>query len=447
MRRIVRALFVGALSCFIVAPIQGGEKEDAIARGKKALLQRSFNPPVMRISGYDNAWKQWGLKQKPKDFTQRFLKRYGLHKAPYTNGRYPMGLREDRSLFGKGLTTDCLICHGGSICGQSYVGLGNSTFDYHLLTKELSAAGGSPAKPPFQFCQTRGTVEAGAMTVYLLSTRSSDLTLKLPPIDLGLKDNMCEDVPAWWLLKKKKTMYHTGGGNARSVRALMQFMMSPLNLPSRFEKEEKTFADIQAYLLSLEAPKYPFAVNKDLALKGEKLFNRNCAKCHGTYGENPTYPNRIVALDEIGTDPKRFEGISKAFNDHYNKSWFAKEKGEGYQGQITKGYQAPPLDGIWATAPCFHNGSVPTVYHVLNSKARPKIFTRSYETEKKDYDQEKLGWKITVLKKGADPKLPAWEQRKIYDTRLPGRSNKGHTFGDKLTDAERYAIIEYLKTL
>jgi len=60
-----------------------------------------------------------------------------------------------------------------------------------------------------------------------------------------------------------------------------------------------------------------------------------------------------------------------------------------------EGYQAPPLDGIWATANYFHNASVPTVYHVLNSEARPKVFTRTYRTGVEDYDAVKLGWKIT----------------------------------------------------
>ena len=81
------------------------------------------------------------------------------------------------------------------------------------------------------------------------------------------------------------------------------------------------------------------------------------------------------------------------------------------------------------------------------SKRRPKIFTRSYLTEKEDYDPEKLGWKITVLKGPADPEQPAIERRKVYDTTQPGRGNGGHTFGDDLTEAERMAVIEYLKTL
>jgi hypothetical protein len=167
----------------------------------------------------------------------------------------------------------------------------------------------------------------------------------------------------------------------------------------------------------------------------------------GTGGE---YPNEIVPLERIGTDPVLANGVRDEMVDHLNRSWLAKQIGpDGKPIQFTHqaGYQAPPLDGIWATAPYLHNGSLPTVYHVLNSKARPKVHTRSYHTDEEDYDPVKLGWKSTELDSGADPALPAHQRRRIYDTTLPGQANTGHTFGDKLTEAERMAVIEYLKTL
>jgi len=427
----------------LVAFTAHASDEDAVSRGKKALTERNFLPPVFSPKAYDNVWKQWGVKEAPKDYDAAFRDYYGLHPAPYPNGKYPMGLREGKGLLGKGLTTDCMVCHGGAIMGKSYIGLPNTTFDYHALLQDMAATDRIPIGMPFQFTTVRGTSEAGAMSVYLLSLREPDLKLTAKPLDLGLRDDLCEDAPAWWLLKRKRTMYHHGGMDARSVRSLMQFMLTPLNGRASFEKEEPTFRDIQAYLLSLEAPKYPLDIDKKLVAQGEKLFTANCAKCHGTYGDKPTYPNKIIPLEEIGTDPLRYHGISKKFSDHYNASWFGDEK----KGTETGGYQAPPLDGIWATAPYFHNGSVPTIYHVLNSKARPTIFTRSYRTEKEDYDAEKVGWKVTTLEKSADPKLPAIERRKVYDTRQPGRNNTGHTYGDKLTEEERRALIEYLKTL
>jgi mono/diheme cytochrome c family protein len=426
------------------------EEAPSAERGRKALLERHFTPPTIPLAAYNNAWKVWDPKatEPPADYAARFRERYGLHPAPYPNNDYPMGMRLAQGLLGKALATDCMTCHGGSILGKSYVGLGNSSLDFQALFEEMAQAAGMPSKAAIHFSNVRGTIEAGAATVYLLSLRQPDLSLRAERADLGSPDDMCEDVPAWWLLKKKKTMYHTGGGDARSVRALMQFMMSPLNSGPSITREEATFRDVQAYLLSLEAPKYPFAVNGELAKKGQAVFENTCARCHGTYGAKWTYPNRIVPLKEIGTDPKRYEGLGQKVGDYYNQTWFAREKGEeGYKGVVTDGYQAPPLDGLWATAPYFHNGSAPTVYHVLNSKLRPKVFTRSYRTDETDYDKAKLGWKVKVLDGPADASLPAIERRKVYDTTQPGRGNGGHTFGDKLTEEERMAVIEYLKTL
>jgi hypothetical protein len=132
------------------------------------------------------------------------------------------------------------------------------------------------------------------------------------------------------------------------------------------------------------------------------------------------------------------------------KSWFGQERGpngERHHGLNGGGYQAPPLDGVWATVPYFHNGPVPTVYHVLNSKERPRFFTRSFRAEKEDYDPSRLGLRITFLDDGPDPDLPAIGRRKVYDTTRPSQGNGGHRFGDKLTEDERMAVIEYLKTL
>jgi hypothetical protein len=158
----------------------------------------------------------------------------------------------------------------------------------------------------------------------------------------------------------------------------------------------------------------------------------------------------VIPLDVVGTDPVRALGFSIEVGRAYLKSWFGQERGpngESYHGLNIGGYQAPPLDGVWATAPYFHNGSVPTVYQVLKSKERPRFFTRSFRTEKEDYDLSRLGLRITVLSKRPDPDLPAIERRKVYDTTLPGQGNGGHRFGDHLTEDERMAVIEYLKTL
>jgi cytochrome c2 len=440
-------------SLSIVIPTSKAVGQAAAERGEKALLGRGYLPPAWSLQAYQSVWRHWSeqAQEAPRPYAEAVMKRYGLHPAPFPNGGYPMGLRVVTGLFTKGLTNDCLLCHAGSIAGQSYVGLGNASLDFQALFEDFNAAEGRPPKTPFVFSNVRGTTEAGAMAVFLLSFREPTLKVRVPRLDLGLQDNLCEDVPAWWLLKKKKTMYYTGSSDARSVRSLMQFMLNPLNGPATFEKEEATFADIQAYLLSLKPPRYPFPIDEGLAHRGEKVFRTNCSKCHGTYGEHWTYPNKIVPLEVIGTDRARFEGFTERSGQHYNKSWFAQEKKgwlqDDYPAIAAAGYQAPPLDGIWATAPYFHNGSVPTVHGVLNSKLRPQIYTRSFGTDKDDYDPVELGWKVRVLERGPEAEVPAFERRKVYDTRLAGRGNSGHTFGDDLTEEDRMAVIEYLKSL
>ncbi|MCE9566220.1 MAG: c-type cytochrome [Planctomycetes bacterium] len=421
-------------------------------RGYKALIETPFIPGFWTAKAVPNIWKQWdGVKEKPDDFDAQLRDRYGLHEAPYPNDGMPMGLRKAPLLLADGVGNDCMLCHGSSINGKSYIGLGNSSLDIQSLFVDLAAADGIIKKLPFTFSNVRGTNEADGFGVYLLGYRNPDLTLNPKWKNLGLRDDTCSDVPAWWLMKKKRTIYHTGATDSRSIRTLMQFMLHPLNGPEAFTKAEPAFRDISQYLINLDPPKYPFAIDKVKAAKGEAIFTENCAKCHGTYGEKWTYPNKVIPLTEIGTDPTRHAGVDIAYGAAYSESWFGKESAgwflPGKQLRWTAGYQAPPLDGIWATAPYFHNGSVPTLAGVLNSKSRPKLFTRSFKTDEADYDKVNVGWKITELRKPPSEKAPGSEKRKVYDTSKSGRSNGGHTYGDDLTDAERSALIEYLKTL
>jgi hypothetical protein len=447
-------LFVVTATWAVIASAAARPDEpDAAERGRRDLLERSFNTVIWSNRAYAQSWRQWaGAKRSGMPPSSEELREhYGLHMPPYANGELPMGLRAVPGLLFSGLTTDCLLCHGGSIAGKSYVGLGNASLDMQALYEDLAAADGRTPRTPFVFSHVRGTTEAGAMAVFLLSWREPDLRVRSSPVELGLRDDLCEDPPAWWLLKKKKTMYHTGSSDAGSVRSLMQFMLSPFNSAAMIKQEEATFRDIQAYLLSLEAPRYPFAIDHALAAQGENVFHAHCARCHGTYNAGGSYPNKIVPIDVIGTDRHRYEGFTRRAGQYYNASWFAREKGgwlgDEFRVQPSVGYQAPPLDGIWATAPYFHNGSVPTVYHVLNSAARPRVFTRSYRTDEAAYDAAKLGWRIDELRPGGSAERSSFERRRIYDTSQPGRGNGGHTFGDCLSEGGRWAVIEYLKTL
>jgi mono/diheme cytochrome c family protein len=413
------------------------------------MFTRSLNPPTWSYKAYENAWKRWGVSEKPANYQQAFREHYGLHPAPFDNHGLPMGLIEARGIIGTGVVNNCLLCHAGTIAGQTYIGLGNASLDLQSLFHDLSAADGFELKVPFQFAYVRGTVDPINSLTYLMTFRDADLNVR-SPMTLDYSADVCSDPPAWWLIKKKKTRDWTGPIDARSTRVDMVNLLTPLNSGEYIKKQEPIFADIEAYLRTIEAPRYPFPVDEKLAARGERVFASTCSKCHGTYGPDGSYPDKIVPHGTLGTDRTLADASNQQMVEFFNKSWFAQEIGvDGKPIQVTehRGYQAPPLDGVWATAPYFHNGSVPTVYHVLNSAARPKFWTRSYRTGKEEYDPQKLGWKITALDKGPDPALPGYEARKVYDTTLRGRTNVGHTFGDKLTEDDRLAVIEYLKTL
>jgi mono/diheme cytochrome c family protein len=203
--------------------------------------------------------------------------------------------------------------------------------------------------------------------------------------------------------------------------------------------------DIRAYIASLKPPPYPFSIDRDLAENGRPVFDVNCARCHGTYGEPATYPNLTIGLEEVGTDPALArEGVNGG-QDRFLE-WFARSVyGKGAQLAPAPGYVAPPLDGVWATSPYLHNGSVPSIAALLDSPKRPQYWTRTFDS--KDYNPETLGWNYTELSYGKAGAKNKEERKRVYDTTLPGHSNQGHTFGDALSENERRALIEYLKAL
>ena len=179
-----------------------------------------------------------------------------------------------------------------------------------------------------------------------------------------------------------------------------------------------------------------------MAATGEALFNKTCAECHGHYGRDASYPNKIVAIEELGTDPVRLRAITPAHRADYNASWFGHF---GADDVVTDpgGYVAPPLDGIWASAPYFHNGSVPTLWHVLAPRRAPRVWQRSED----GYDTAKVGLEVTAFDQVPPTVATPHERRTYFDTTKFGKSAEGHQFPDVLDEAEKRAVLEYLKTL
>lgn len=248
---------------------------------------------------------------------------------------------------------------------------------------------------------------------------------------------LASDIPPWWHLKKKHALYYNGMGRGDAARLLMQSsVVASFGLDHLIDVDAQ-MPDLLAYLLTVEAPPFPDPVDASLVAEGEATFAANCVECHGTYGEDETYPNLLVPLQTVGTDPAYAEYFMQPGRlvDAYNDGWF----GTGDPAsrlQPEAGYVAPPLDGVWLTAPYFHNGSVPSLAAVLDSSIRPVAWLRDFEEHGYSLDVPGLAFEAV------EPGVPS-----AYDTTQPGYGNGGHTFGDGLSATERVAVIEYLKTL
>jgi mono/diheme cytochrome c family protein len=286
-----------------------------------------------------------------------------------------------------------------------------------------------------------GTTNAVMFGVVLLAHRDADLNVvrKFQATQTTHHDH---DAPAWWHFHRKKMLYIDGFA-PKGPRPLMQFLLVKENGPQQFRIWEKEFADIYAYLESLRPPEYPWPVEKELAMAGQRVFRRNCASCHGTYGEGGRYPEKLVPIETVGTDRVRLDALTREHRRRYGESWFASYNKPPVV-EDPGGYVAPPLDGVWASAPYFHNGSVPTLWHVLAANERPRVWRR---TSDDGYDRQRVGLEVETFDEAPSPLNSKAEQRRYFDTSQAGKGAAGHTFPEKLSADEKRAVLEYLKTL
>lgn len=362
---------------------------------------------------------------------------------------------------------NCLNCHSAKINNTYVIGLGNHSSDFTfnradlepLLTSGIAQVYGadSPEFEAYQqfrksilaigpktITQSIGVNSANKIAEVLTSHRDKNtFEWRDTPFVAITNDVIPVDVPAWWLLKSKNALFYTALLRNDFCKSFIGASLLTLKDLDKAKEIDAKMPDVLAYLKSLEAPDYPFPINSSLAEQGKPIFDRKCAGCHGNYGTpDAYYPNSLVALSTIKTDAE--------LSNHYTtttiaSAYFAAWLNTGYLGADSNGivlkaeggYVAPPLDGVWATAPYFHNASVPTLMDVLNSKNRPVLWSRTFDAT--DYNQTKVGWNYTVE--------TIKVQTKTYDTTLKGYGNGGHTFGDELSETERLAVIEYLKTL
>lgn len=153
-------------------------------------------------------------------------------------------------------------------------------------------------------------------------------------------------------------------------------------------------------------------------------------------------PSDEAALDEaVDNHDKSVEDyITQYFNERDAESTrHSLQSGEQSCGDPDKKlvYKGRPLNGIWATAPYLHNGSVPTLWELLRegSQRADRFWVGSRE-----FDPVNVGYKTS---EGLNEFHVKDEQGKIR----PGNSNLGHEYGTRWTDEQKWAVIEYMKSL
>jgi mono/diheme cytochrome c family protein len=387
------------------------------------------------------------------------------------------------------LNRNCLVCHSGKLDGKLVIGLGNATADFtgglsggntgtpiaDVLLMQLGLTGAERASfdkvlrvgrvfGESTVMRTVGQNPAEAFTGLLLSHHDpTTLAWREEPLlpvvyhdgrgGIIADARLTSDPPPWWRAKKKNALFYNAmaRGDHRGTMALATGIC--VDDVTEAERVDRLFKDMQAFIGTLTAPVYERPIDRALAAQGKGIFTSACAGCHGTYAGDPaddasdTFPNLLFPLDVIGTDAAVANmGVVHApeFVSWYNASFYGKIT-RAVPSDPFPGYMAPPLDGVWATAPYLHNGSVPTIELVLNSKARPAVWKR-IDLDSAHFDENALGWPW-VKPPYSQLEAPATEQKFIYDTSYWSQSNTGHAFGDHLTDAERRSVLEYLKTL
>ncbi len=153
-------------------------------------------------------------------------------------------------------------------------------------------------------------------------------------------------------------------------------------------------------------------------------------------GEALVHISKYVALNKL------FDSAVGAFwsrsnskqNDGDAKKCHLSKDAEGNDNPIAC-YKARPLNGIWATAPYLHNGSVPNLWQLLHSEDRSPEF----HVGSREFDPKHVGFSIM-----------AGINTSRLDTSIEGNSNKGHSGpkqGRNLTPEQKWQLIEFLKTL
>jgi mono/diheme cytochrome c family protein len=215
----------------------------------------------------------------------------------------------------------------------------------------------------------------------------------------------------------------------------------------RAEAAIPAFVDVMGFLRDYQPPRFPGVVDGALAGRGRDIYARECANCHGTYDASLGAPRLMMFPNwagDVGTDRSRVA----AFDSELAAAVAKTVHGRRHMDVAATGATAAPLlTGLWATAPYFVNGSVPTLRHLLEPDSRPvKFMTGGHRL-----DLAQVGIAGVSQADGSwtypDGYKP-FSAPVLIDTTQPGFSNRGHEAEMRsLTADERNALLEYLKLL
>lgn len=273
------------------------------------------------------------------------------------------------------------------------------------------------------------------------------------------------DFPSVWLQRQREGLQlHWDGNNTKVAERNRSAAFGTGALPPILDRESmKVMGD---WILDAAPPAFsdlfPDHLDKSLLARGQTVYEADCAACHGKNGRDFTgdLVGKVTPIDEIGTDRYRFDNYTYelAVNQNVLYGGFGDERFQNFRK--TNGYANMPLDGAWLRSPYLHNGSVPTLWDLLQPPdQRPTIFYRGYDV----YDPVNVGFE------SRPDRIPEAERKLLfcYQTRAgvvpscatqpqnngvcsfagcPGNGNGGHLYGTMLGNDDKRALIEYLKT-
>jgi hypothetical protein len=371
-------------------------------------------------------------------------------------------------------TVNCLVCHTAEIDGVAYLGAGTKVFDDRWLGESLRTLTSERWRPLLARSPEVRALAADANRILNSHhhekidslTRGRSTAFAASHVELYMRPHngtmpRAEAVgrgdvktpPLWHTAAKmsSRRWYSDGSFHGRY----------PLMASSMELEKDRTFdalvehviptikEEFDSVIRHLRPPPYPYTVDAALAERGRQLFyspRLGCAGCHGRYDGkgNVSWPG--VHAD-VGTDDARLAVVSSAFVEAFDNSPLAAE-GALVPG---RGYAATPLTGVWANYPYLHNGSVPTLHHLLGPVSeRPQIF---HVMAARRFDRDRVGQPL-YSDRAHEMVGPSELQRRFganrdwFNTARPGSGNQGHDFWSRIqTDPNRRALIEYLKTL